>query len=167
MRHRRRIYWSLALTLVAGLLAVPATPAAPATAGCGTSVIPLYTFHLEWKPVRNRYRIGEIARIHVNVTRPGEEDPLGEGIPTPRPTQIPAEDVRVGVGLLIGDYPTHGSGRTDENGDAVVRVPIPSWMKPGPARASGRAENFVAYLACFDVWEYGFKRQDNFFRVTD
>jgi hypothetical protein len=159
MRHL-----ALALALVAGLLAAPA---APATAHCSDTIIPLYTLHMEWEPERKRYRIGQTARIHVNVTRPGEEDPLGEGIPWQRPFSEPAEDVSVGVGGVIDDVLAHGTGRTDENGDAVVRIRIPEWASPGWAHARGLGQHLVAEVAgCFWIIEYAFKRQSRFFRVV-
>lgn len=119
------------------------------------------TFHLEVKTDQKVYKIGDIAKIDVNVTRPANEDPLGEGNPMPwtdRPYVEAAEGAIVGVGLHIGRVFLPGAALTDANGDAKIRIKI---EKYAPANtiidASVYAWRVLQETQCLTIQEDGYK----------
>ena len=155
------------LTLVASLgLAAPAR-ATSACALAGMETISLRTFYLEIKADKKLYSVGDVAKIHVNVTRPADEDPLGEGIPLPRPTSEPAAEVNIGIGLAVGRVYLPGAGMTDENGDAVVKIKIENYAPRNQwVDASVYAWNVVHQDPCFTVQEEGFEIVPRMFRTA-
>src|SRR5687768_13940797 len=59
----------------------------PASSACAaTKLVNLHTLHIEATPSKKVYRRGETIVIDVEVTRPAEEDPGGNGVPMERPT---------------------------------------------------------------------------------
>ncbi|MDQ4065955.1 MAG: hypothetical protein M3161_07905, partial [Actinomycetota bacterium] len=105
----RRIGAALAVALVAGAFVVVTPGAASAcgraltrdavfkdlrngndpgsatqTRSSGVETVTLRTFHLEVDTPKAG-KIGSVAVIKVNITRPAKEDPLGQGIPMDRP----------------------------------------------------------------------------------
>lgn len=132
----------------------------------GMETVALKTFYLEVKVPKKKYRIGQTVKIPVEVTRPSDEDPLGNGIPTPRPYVMPAEDVSVGVGLIINDVYLPGFGLTDEEGKVTISVRIERWARPGTVNASFYAWKVLADVPCFRFEEWGFKPVPGAFKVT-
>lgn len=132
----------------------------------GNETVSLKTFHLEVKVPKKKYRIGDTVKMPVVVTRPSDEDPLGNGIPTPRPYVMPAEDVSVGVGLIVNDVYLPGFGRTDEEGKVTISVRIERWARPGTVNASFYAWKILAEPPCFRFEEYGFRPIPGAFKVT-
>ncbi|HWC12991.1 MAG TPA: hypothetical protein VG929_00165 [Actinomycetota bacterium] len=185
----RRIALLLAATLVTGAF----TALAPAPAGaCGAvlrnkdvfrslrdsssdsstrggamETIGLRTLHLEYKADKKIYEIGDIAQIKVTVTRPADEDPLGQGIPMDRPFVEPAADVNVGVGLSIGRVFLPGAGLTNEKGVAIVKIKIENYAPAGKwADASAYAWRVVQSTPCATVQEDGYRIQPRMFRTA-
>lgn len=181
---RRSFSIMLAAGLTAVVLAPSAAPAAPAPLPCAGRVsnsnenflrnnngnrmeqISLKTFHIEAKPAQKTAAIGDTVKIKANVTRPAKEDPLGQGIPMDRPYVTPAEEINVGVGLLVGDVFLPGFAVTDENGDAVIKIKIERYVKPGPVDAAFYAWDTTAESPCFTVQENGFRPYQDFFKIT-
>jgi hypothetical protein len=170
----RRIGVLMAIALLGATLSVvTATPAA----ACGSrsvrqqmkagalEVMSLRTFHLEVKGDKPLYNIGEVAKIHVTVTRPAHEDPLGQGIPLDPPMSFPAEGVNVGVGLRVGEVFLFGHNITDAEGHTIVKVKIEKYAQPGPASADIYAWKSLVDLPCLRVEENGYTQAPKIFTV--
>ena len=180
----------LSLLLCAALVAGAFTAVTPTSAGaCGSTMrkadvfrkmraanntrsgsmetIGLRTLHLEYEANKKTYKIGEIAEIKVKVTRPAEEDPLGQGIPMDRPHVEPAAEVSIGVGLAIGRVFLPGAGLTDENGEATVKIKIENYAPAGQwADASAYAWKVVQNTPCATIQEDGYRIQPRMFRTA-
>jgi hypothetical protein len=127
--------------------------------------ITLRTFKVTVKSDRKAYKIGQVARLTATVTRPAEEDPLGQGIGFESPTSFPAEDVVVGLGLSVGDVYLYGHGTTNAQGKAVIKVKITSYTPPGPATADVFARKTQVRTICASLEEVGYKRVPKLFNV--
>lgn len=128
-------------------------------------VVALRTYHLEVAPARKIYKVGDVAKINVTVTRPAHEDPAGLGVPIDPPQSFPAEDVNVGIGLRIGDVFLFGHSVTNADGLAVVKVPIKSYTPAGKAMADAYAWKTAADTPCLRVEENGYRQLPNLFTV--
>ena len=129
-------------------------------------VVSLKSLHIEAATAKKSYRLGEIAKFPVVVTRPAENDPLGQGIPMDRPMVEPAANVNIGVGLLIGEVFLPGFAVTDENGEALIKVKIEKYVKPSVAHGSFYTWNVIQDTPCLKLEESGFLPIQNFFTVT-
>lgn len=125
----------------------------------------LRTFHLEVEPDKRRYKVGQTAKVHVIVTRPAHEDPLGQGIPLDPPQSFPAEDVNVGIGLRIGDVFLFGHDVTDAEGHALVKIKIASYAPAGKAMADAYAWKTQFDSPCARVEENGYTQIPNIFTI--
>ncbi len=132
-----------------------------ARSGGAMETLTFRTFHVEVEPFKKIYKIGDIATIDVKVTRPANEDPLGEGTPMPwtdRPYVEAAPGAIVGVGLHIGRVFLPGAALTDDNGDAKIRIKIENYA---PANqiidASVYAWRVVQESQCLTIQEDGYK----------
>lgn len=186
MRARSR---RISLLLAATLVAAAFTAVAPSSAGaCGATLrnkdvfqalrnggtrsgametIALRTLHLEYNADKKIYKIGEIAKVKVTVTRPAKEDPLGNGIPMDRPFVEPAADINVGVGLSIGRVFLPGAGVTNDKGVATVKIKIENYAPAGKwADTSAYAWRIVQSTTCGTVQEDGYRVQPRLFRTT-
>ena len=172
---KKRVF---AVGLIAGALLgglLPAVPASAAVAACGgaRSVgavgTTLYTFTVEATPMKKSYRIGEQMKVRVKVQRPGPQDPVGAGKPISSPTYLPAEDVEVSVALYAGRYHyRYGLGVTDENGEAIIRVPaFPNQAPAGPVRATVGARAYYNRGGCPEAEEAGSASYNPFFQATE
>ena len=177
----RRISVLLASGLLAGLVSVAPVDAAPLdldSGNCGAravraglkagamETVALKTFHLVIHPQKKAYKVGDVAKIHVNVTRPAKEDPLGNGIPMEAPNQMAAEGVSVGVGLRVGDVFLFGASYTDENGDATVKVELKDYTPGGMAIADVFAWQKALDTPCAKIEENGYQHSPNIFKVV-
>ncbi|HET7483039.1 MAG TPA: hypothetical protein VFK89_09275 [Actinomycetota bacterium] len=143
MRLRRFAALAVALATV---IAVAGVPGVSTAAPCGDATVPLRTFKVVSKWVKKSYAIGETAKLKVNVTRLADQDPVtSDGIdwPTGRPMDEPAPDVSVGVGMMVGDVYLTGGAITDADGNAVVKVPIADYTKPGKGNSRIYAEKIA------------------------
>ena len=103
----------------------------------------------------------------MTVTRPGPNDPTGEGQPLPSPVYLPAENVEVAVSLYLGEYHyTYGIGVTDADGMAKVAVPLPKDAPPGPVQAAVGARAYYNRGGCPDIEEVGYNSYEKFFTVV-
>jgi hypothetical protein len=125
----------------------------PAAAHCGAVELQARTFHVEAKWVKKSYRIGEMAKLKVNVTRPSKKDPLTEGegmdMPTESPVREPVADVTLGLALFVGDVFLNGGGITDADGNGTIRVPLPNYTDTGVADT--RVFAFYRYFQSDDI----------------
>lgn len=167
----RPIIAALVAILVAVLL--PSTPVRAATAACaGRSasgsmmVTRLRTFTVTAKPLKTRYRLGTKAKIEVTVTRPGEEDPLNNGIPLNSPISLAAEGVEVSVGLYRGNFYMYGVGVTDSEGKAIVPVKLNPLAPAGNVVGEVGARAYYNRGGCPDIEEEGFAYYPRFFKAT-
>ncbi|MDQ3646523.1 MAG: hypothetical protein M3345_06245 [Actinomycetota bacterium] len=162
-----RKMWGAAASAL--LLAVPFAPPASArvTGACATEQVILTTLLIRVKPVTGTYRIGQVVKFPITVTRPSNTDPFGQNIVLGEPpVSQPAADVTVGVGVQVGWVYLSGAGVTNENGEALVGVKIESYTKPGTAHARIGAQKITAEAPCATVKEEGAVMIANAFKVT-
>lgn len=161
--------------LLAALLLVTvlggAAPAAPSegdgTGSCGADVLlTMWTFHVRLEAEKGAVRAGREATLHVRVSRPAREDPLGLSLgPTlDPPSRIPAEDVNLGVSITHGSHRVAVLARTGEDGTATATVRIPRKFPTGEADASAFAWNTVVG-GCLIVEEVGKVRESGLLEV--
>lgn len=171
---RKKLAVTVATGLVAGLISVGTASPAQACASRAVrtamrsgalEVVALRTFHLEVKPIKKAYQVGETAKIEITVTRPAHEDPLGLGQPIDPPFSFPAEGVNVGMGLRIGDVFLFGHAISDADGKAVVRIKIKSYTPAGTATADAYAWKTAAETTCVTVEENGYRQMPDLFKV--
>ncbi|MFP5352438.1 MAG: hypothetical protein ACLGIB_07745 [Actinomycetota bacterium] len=161
---------ALAAVLIAMLLPGPSANAA--TAACagrsasGNIVTRFRTFTVTAKPLKPSSRLGTTAKIEVTVTRPGEEDPLNNGIPLNSPVALPAEGVNVSVGLYAGNFYMYGVGITDSDGKAIVPVKLDPRAPAGTVIGEVGARKFYNQGGCPDIEEEGFAYYPKFFKAT-
>lgn len=168
-RFLRPALAALAAVLIAVLLPTSPVSAATACAGRSTSggmVTRLRTFTITAKPMKPSYRLGTKAMIEVTVTRPGEEDPLGNGVPLNSPVNLPAEEVDVSVGLYAGNFYMYGVGVTDENGKALIPVKLNPNAPAGNVVGEAGAREYYNRGGCPDIEEEGFAYYPRFFKAT-
>jgi hypothetical protein len=129
--------------------------------------IALRTLYVEMKTDKKRYEVGETVKIDVTVTRPSDEDPAGNGIPTPRPTTMPAEDITVGVGLRVGRVFLYGFGApTDADGKTMVPILLRPYTPAGKAILDIFAWKTQLDTPCLIVEEQGYRSHPGAFTVT-
>ena len=107
----------------------------PGAGRCSDVNVPIRNFKIEAKWAESTVSIGDTAVIQATVTRTADEDPVtdeGQPYPTGRPMDEPAEDVVLGISMMVGDVYLNGSNVvTDAEGRADVKVKIKSYAKPG------------------------------------
>lgn len=174
MRRRTGLVTIIAVLLAGTLSFASAAPAQACSAqgarsgmrsGALLETFGLRTFHLVVEADKRSYRVGQTAKIHVAVTRPAHEDPLGEGIPLDPPQSFPAEDVNVGIGLRVGDVFLFGHDMTDAEGHATVKVLIAPYAPAGKATADAFAWKTQVESPCARVEENGYTQVPNIFKV--
>ena len=176
MDNMRRSTSLVAVTaMLAGMMAfASASPAQACSArgvrsglrsGALMETVGVRTYRLEVKPDKKSYNVGDVAKVHVTVTRPAGEDPLGQGIPVSSPEQFPAEGVNVGIGLRVGDVFLFGHSVTDAEGRATVKVKIASYAPAGKASADAYAWKTQVDSPCARVEENGYAQVSNIFTV--
>jgi hypothetical protein len=162
---RRVLGSAVAAVLIAGL--VPG-PRAAAGERCALDRINLFTHYVDMKARKKTYRIGDVAKIDVTVTRPADQDPGGNGISTPRPTSLPAEGVTVGAGAWVKQRYFYAFGpNTDKDGKSTIPLKIPRYARPGWVSVAVVAEKFHATVVCWDIWEVGYAGDPRMFKIED
>lgn len=153
----------LATALVAGVLSF----APSASAHCGNlETMNLYTFTVTLHPMKKVYEVGDTAKFHMQVTRPGPQDPLGLGVNWDPPMREPAADVNVGIGLRVGQVFLFGIGMTNEKGEATVGVKLLPYTPAGRAAADAVAWKVQHQNTCLTVQEIGYASDPRAFKVT-
>jgi hypothetical protein len=147
------------------LLGVVQVSTSPAGATACADVIVLRTMTVHIKPVTHDYKIGTVAKVPVNVTRPAPEDPLQQGVPVPSEGSQPAANATVGVGLHIGPVFAPGYAKTDANGDALVPIKIPSYAPAATVNVDAYAYNIIAQAPCYTIQEDGYARKMAVFKT--
>lgn len=160
--------WLISGALSAALTLV--TTGAPVHAGnsdCFASQ-KLYSLRVQTEWSKKVYKVGEKAQVRVLVTRPGESDPSGNGLPMPSevPPQ-PAEDIQV-TSFVNNMFPLVGGYEyTDEDGVALIRFKVPKRAR-GWNDVVTRATTYHATGLpndCLDVEEEGFRYDARAFKV--
>lgn len=146
-----------AFGLVAGMLAMaPAAEAKLACASTNLEFVYLKTFKLDVKqPKKASYSPGDKVPFPTVVTRPAEEDPLGQGISTPRPYVEPAAEVPVVIVAFADDVLLIDYKLTDANGKVNLALKLPKYMPEGPVSARLYAQKLLADSNCITVYETG------------
>lgn len=164
MGKRRRA--AALTTAILALSVLPGARAVPAPGNrCADVNVPIRNFKIEAKWAESTVSIGDTAVIEVFVTRTSEEDPLtdeGQPYPTGRPMDEPAEDVVVGISMVVGNVFLNGSNAvTDAEGRADVKVKIKSYTRPGTGESRLYGElrhtpyGFPAPSCQVNVFEWG------------
>lgn len=167
LKKRPKSAWVLALGLTAALL-----PATPVTAGqseaCSSNeMVTPVTLHVDIKGFPKKpYRVGQVVKVKVEVTRPAEEDPIGLGVAFERPFTQPAEEVSVGVGISVGRVFLPGYGLTKADGTATVMIKLENYTPAGTAHVRAFAYKEVVYTTCLIVEEQGFRDKPSAFKVV-
>jgi hypothetical protein len=183
MEARKRLGLPAATALLAGALSLSPISAGAGPGACFTSTramvravatqegrsgletVTLRTFHVVVKADRKAYRIGQTAKMTATVTRPGHEDPFGQGIQFGPPDSLPAEDVVLGFGLSVGDVYLYGHGTTNARGKATIKIKITPYTPPGRAAADVFARKTQVRTICASLEEVGYKRVPKLFSV--
>ncbi len=174
-RRMKRITGVLAAAVLVALL--PVAPAHAMTDCAPSDVrgmmrfgqlesIVLETFTVVLKADRKTYTVGQTAKIRANVTRPAQEDPLGLGVPLEPVNPTPADDVSVGIGLRIRDVFLFGYAVTDQEGNALIKIPIKRYTPPGKAIVDGFAWERQVETPCANVEENGYTSVPGLFKVV-
>lgn len=133
----------------------------------GMETVALLTFDLEIGKLKPVYRIGDVVAVDVKVTRPAEEDPLGNGIPMERLYFEPVEGVFVGVGLMMGRVFLPGAAITGADGVAHVKIKIQDYAPAGvKVDASVYAWKVVYEMPCASIQEYGYAAMPGVFKTA-
>lgn len=129
-------------TLSAGPAAGSVSPRSPHL--CADVTVPLRNFKVEAKWQKSTVSVGDTATMKVLVTRTAEEDPVtdeGHPYPTGRPMDEPAEDVVVGMSMLVGNVFLSSAGAvTNSEGEADVKIKIKNYTRPGIGNSRVYAE---------------------------
>jgi len=145
-----------AFSLVTGMLAM--TPAAEAKLACASTnleFVYLNTFKLDVKVPKGKFRPGDKVPFPTTVTRPAEEDPLGQGISTPRPMVEPAPEVPVVIVAFADDVLLIDYKLTDANGKVNLALKLPKYMPEGPVSARLYAQKLLQDTNCITIYETG------------
>lgn len=149
-----------ALLLVPAAAPASAVPCSGGEGGTrhGLETVTLRTFHIDAKPRKKSYKIGETVVFDVTVTRPAEEDPFGAGVPMDAVDPEPAAEVPIGSGLLVGDVFFSGFAITNEKGKATIKAKIEKYAKPAKSvDVAFYAWKTQADTPCLRVEENGFR----------
>jgi hypothetical protein len=143
--------------LVSGLLAIaPAAEAKLACASTNLEFVYLTTFKLDVKlPSTKPYKPGGKVPFPTTVTRPAEEDPVGQGISTPRPYVEPAPDVPVVIVAFADDVLLIDYKLTDAEGKVDLALKLPKYMPEGPVSARIYAQKLLQDTNCVTIYEVG------------
>ncbi len=148
-------------TVAASFLLAPSGPAAAHPC----EQINVLAFHIEAKPERDAYSVGETAVIKVKVTRPAHEDPAGNGIDLDPPESEAAADINVGAGFHVGDSFFFGFGVTNDKGKTELEGDIEEGTDSGEVDVDIYAWNDVVRTPCLIVREYGYRHYEDMFRI--
>ena len=148
------------LLLAAALLlphgAAPAGPLGDSPCG-GERYYYLYTLTVEAEPRKKAYERGDWVKIDFVVTRPGPEDPGGNGIPIPdQAPHTAVEGAEVHASFWAGDVYAYNKSVTDENGEAMVKVATKDEMAAGPVDLAVSAHVYYNRGGCPDGEEVGY-----------
>jgi hypothetical protein len=163
----RRIIGILAtFALLTGVLAL--APAAEAKVACASSnleFVYLTTFKLEVKMPKGPYSRGDSVPFPTTVTRPADEDPLGQGISTPRPMVEPAPDVPVVIVAFADDVLLIDYKLTNAEGKVNLALKLPKYMPMGPVSVRLYAQKLLQDTNCITIYETGELTLSNAFEV--
>lgn len=154
MRRLKGIVATFAL--VTGMLAMaPAAEAKLACASTNLEFIYLTTFKLDVKMPKGTFGPGDKVPFPTTVTRPAEEDPVGQGISTPRPIVEPAPEVPVVIVAFADDVLLIDYKLTDANGKVNLALKLPKYMPEGPVSARIYAQKLLRDTNCITIYEVG------------
>lgn len=162
----RRILATGAIAAVIATAGVVA-PARAETCAPGTmETVNPRTFHVDIKPFKKSYAIGEVVPVEVTVSRPAEEDPVGLGVSYERPVSFPAEEVNVGVGISVGRSFLPGYGFTNARGKTTVKLLLARYIPHKTAHVRAFAYKEAFRSPCLAVEEQGYANHPNAFKVS-
>lgn len=142
--------------LVTGLLAMaPAAEAKLACASTNLEFIYLTTFKLDVKMPKGKFGPGDKVPFPTTVTRPAEEDPIGQGVQTPRPHVEPAPEVPVVIVAFADDVLLIDYKLTDANGKVNLALKLPKYMPEGGVSARIYAQKLFRDTNCITIYEVG------------
>ena len=154
---RRLISIVATLGLVTGLLA--AAPVAGAKVACSSTgdleFVYLTTFKLDVELPQGPFKPGQTVPFPTTVTRPADEDPLGQGVSTPRPVVEAAPDVPVVIVAFAKDVLMIDYKLTDAEGKVDLALKLPKYAPAGPVAARIYAQKLLRDTNCIVLYETG------------
>ena len=166
---RRTLVLVAALSLTSVLLPASPVGAAQSNEQCAAmkEMVTPVTLHVDIKKFpKKTYKVGDVVKVKVEVTRPAEEDPVGLGVASERPYVQPAEGVSVGVGVSVGRVFLPGYGLTKADGTTTVMIKLENYTPAAMAHVRAFAYKEVLYTTCLTVEEQGFRDAPNAFKVV-
>ncbi|HEX9823609.1 MAG TPA: hypothetical protein VGB51_04350 [Actinomycetota bacterium] len=157
MSRRMRRSALLATALLAALAPVPvhAADTTVTTAACDRdTTVSVDNLHVSVDPTADVVRVGQRARFEVVVSRPGSGRPGGLGPGLDLPARVPAAGVRAAVWLPLEPTPAAALAETDDQGRALVEIPIPTSTRAGTIDVRGFAWNTII-SGCLTLEEVG------------
>ena len=153
-----------AFSIAASFLLSVAAPTSASEEAC--EQVHVLAFHIEAKPDRPVYLVGEKAVIHATVTRPAHEDPAGLGIEFEPPHSEPAANINIGAALMTGDNTfLFGFAVTNDKGKADIKIDLDK-SEAGMADVDIYAWNDVLRIPCLTVREYGHRYYEDMFGIV-
>ncbi|HEU4480611.1 MAG TPA: hypothetical protein VFS18_01890 [Actinomycetota bacterium] len=162
-RIGRRRNLAVAVATVALVAALPTPAPAAVSASCrgaDSMFTDVRSFTIETRWSKRVYRRGDTVKVEVTVTRPGQKDPLNNGIELNPPVTYPAEGVNVTTTVVQGFPYPYGGGVTDADGKVVIKITLPRNVK-GKVMTSTEASlvHNQGGPACSEVREVEFKQE--------
>lgn len=155
------------LSVISSLTASAAVAEPAATsAGCSQNVLVLRSLNVEAHPAKTVVRRGEKVKVHVIVTRPAKEDPVGQGIELEPPASAPAENVTVGLSVWVGKRTYFWQvGLTDAKGEDELTLTVPKNAELGDALGAASGRRWIK-SDCPDILEDGYTTYPTFLKVV-
>ena len=124
----------------------------------------LDTFLVAGRALKARYRIGETAKIAIDVKRSADAPDLaGDASSDLHPGAV--EGAAIGLGMTLRGVHMAGAALTDDKGQALVSIKIKESAAPGWANVSGLATKELTNHPC-PINEQGGLEAKRMFRIV-
>ena len=130
--------------------------------GCANHSMP--TFKVEGRALKDRYRVGQTAKVAMTVVR-SSEPMVPQSSVAGSSYEQPVSGAHVGIMMIIDGVLLAGAATTGEDGSAIVEIEIDERVRPGWAIAGGRAWKDIVTDPC-PITEEGALRTRKLFRIV-
>ena len=156
----KRLAAVLALMLGATIAPASAAPVAvldSSSSPCANMYFYVYSLTVKAEPQKKVYQRGDTIKLNFTVTRPGPEDPGGNGVVLPEGSpSTPAQDVEVHASFWSGNFYKYGKAVTDADGKAVVKIKTDTKMPAGVLDVDVSGHVYYNRGGCPDGEEVGY-----------
>lgn len=151
-------------SIVAGVVLLGSLTGSAHAVPCRNATTTVDTFYIETEWNKTVYRPGETVKVTVTVSRPNEEDPLGNGIPLPITERMPAQDVQVTTAFAINPpYWPYGGDITDAAGQVHLKIKLPkSYVGKVQTTTMAKKVTNANGPACTEITEQSTKFEEPF-----